>query len=101
MSKHTPTPWKAERIRAIPVTNSFEVIARDEEGKEFKVAGPLTIERAEHIVRCVNSYEAMQEALKSVGMFVHEILNDEIQPKVEDYNHALTYINAALQLANP
>lgn len=63
-SKHTPE-WTYNHV----TSQDFEVV--DDNGRV--IAYPLTEANAAHIVRCVNAYPIMLEALKDLRRLVAEI----------------------------
>ena len=76
MKKHTPTPWKSEKA-----TNSFLGINRNVpvgSRYTFRTIGHDAVAQAnaEHIVRCVNSHDALVEALGDISDECNEYGSD-------------------------
>ncbi len=64
-SEHSPTPWEiGESISFFP---TWLVIDAKGENVADCEAGPTGKARAESIVRCANSHDALVEALRNIG----------------------------------
>lgn len=62
MSKHTPAPWRVEKFYMkdpIVITSHNGDICLSSQSDDMD-----DVANAEHIVRCVNSHDALVEALK-------------------------------------
>lgn len=71
MSKHTATPWAMEVSEVVPEGCAPQpfVAIKDASGESIgylSLDPSLVVERAETIVRAVNSHEALVEALRFV-----------------------------------
>lgn len=69
MNKHTPTPWRIGKGHCVvadePVPGMGGSDAIEYYGGHL-IAESITTENCEHIVRCVNSHEALVKALQGV-----------------------------------
>lgn len=68
MNKHTPTPWNFEGRAVYSQTEGEDICIVDSGNRKVDVAN------AAHIVRCVNSHEALVKALEDcVRIFENEL----------------------------
>lgn len=89
MNKHTPTPW-ALNTDDIPPTiyaevNQHCIAILDDSSGAYKFDDVATCEaNAEHIVRCVNSHEALVKALETVKQYAGAHLYPELREFVDE-----------------
>ncbi len=73
MNKHTPTPWAHNGARIHGCKNEYPTIAVVAKAAEDGVE----VDDAAHIVRCVNSHEALVKALKDLTQAVANLDSPE------------------------
>lgn len=89
-SNHTPLPW---RIGDAGLT----VFGPKTDAPSPKTVAHSNRADAAHIVRCVNSHEALTEALERVVQFMHSALAGTIHD--DDLQHYEAIARAALEQA--
>lgn len=97
MNAHTPTPWQITGVDGYA-----RRFVSDSKGNQVAFCAPIqpTIERgladAAHIVRCVNSHDALVEALRNL-LIAEKIYDDDDQRLIACRDAAIDAIKAATE----
>lgn len=93
MSDLTPTPWSVEHI------HTGRAVVRASNGHLVDaVLGEADVERWERIVRQVNTYDALLEALNELAKSFHDVVVDYSGDDPEEWE-SLNAADAAIALA--
>ena len=102
MNKHTPTPWSLSLSdNATPhIMHGNHQGYEDREHLVCWMPAEITrqynsLENAKHIVRCVNSHEALVEALRKITNLEHKLYGTDWEEITEAQNIAASALIAA------